>query len=88
MKEQSVESWNQEGSVKDLLETFAEFPEWVKTTLSRTETVGLWQLRDQVGFLLCDVSEDVLKQLHRTLCRHGKADFRKGNEIMHSIFRT
>ena len=52
MKEQSVESWNQEGSLQDMLDTFAEFPQWVKTTLSRTETVGLWQLRDQVSYAL------------------------------------
>lgn len=49
MNEQSTTSWTAEGSLDDMLESFADFPEWTHELFKRCpDTPGLWQLRDLV----------------------------------------
>ena len=40
------QSWNCEGDINKLLETFREFPDWVKEVFRVAKDIGLWQLRD------------------------------------------
>ncbi|KAJ5377412.1 FAD/NAD(P)-binding domain-containing protein [Penicillium cataractarum] len=42
----SGQSWVSEGSMDKLLETFAEFPDWVTGIFRHSPDLGLWQLRD------------------------------------------
>lgn len=52
MHEQSTsDSWTEQGSLEDLLESFAEFPEWIKETFKQADEggIGLWQIRDLVS---------------------------------------
>ncbi|KAK4054117.1 hypothetical protein OIV83_001142 [Microbotryomycetes sp. JL201] len=46
MHEESTDSWTSSGSIDHLLESYAHFPEWIKTVFSRCPNLGLWQLRD------------------------------------------
>ncbi|KAH8647760.1 hypothetical protein BX600DRAFT_443106 [Xylariales sp. PMI_506] len=39
-------SWTSQGSLEHLLESFAEFPEWVRRIFKAAPSLGLWQLRD------------------------------------------
>ena len=48
MKEESTQSWSQEGTTKDMLTAFDGFPSWVMAVLKKSERPGLYQLRDQV----------------------------------------
>lgn len=46
-EQSSTKSWTSEGSLQQLLESFAEFPVWIKDLLSTSsETPALYQLRD------------------------------------------
>lgn len=40
------QSWRSEGDLTKLLETYKDFPEWVKAIFALTKDIGLWQLRD------------------------------------------
>ncbi|CAP85984.1 Pc20g06550 [Penicillium rubens Wisconsin 54-1255] len=40
------QSWVAEGDLKKMMETFAEFPSWVKNIFKHSADLGLWQLRD------------------------------------------
>lgn len=42
----STDSWVEEGSKKKLLETYADFPQWVRDIFNLAPDIGLWQLRD------------------------------------------
>jgi salicylate hydroxylase len=42
----SKQSWVSTGDLDRMLETFAEFPEWMKDVFKQTDDLGLWQLRD------------------------------------------
>jgi salicylate hydroxylase len=42
----SKQSWVSKGDLQQMLETYKDFPEWVKTSFSVAEDIGLWQLRD------------------------------------------
>ncbi|PWY65408.1 FAD/NAD(P)-binding domain-containing protein [Aspergillus eucalypticola CBS 122712] len=46
MNEDSGQSWVSEGSLVKMLETFAEFPDWVTSIFKHSPDIGLWQLRD------------------------------------------
>lgn len=47
MQEKSTtESWVERGSKGKLLETFADFPHWVRDIFGQAPDIGLWQLRD------------------------------------------
>lgn len=46
MFETSGTSWTMEGDHEKMMETFADFPDWVQTPLRLSKRVGLWQLRD------------------------------------------
>jgi salicylate hydroxylase len=47
-EDSSKSSWTTAGSMKDLLESFNEFPEYVKQIFRASPSLGLWQLRDLV----------------------------------------
>ncbi|CAG8938476.1 unnamed protein product [Penicillium salamii] len=40
------QSWVSEGNIEKMLETFREFPSWVKKIFRHSPDLGLWQLRD------------------------------------------
>ncbi|CZT18282.1 related to 2-polyprenyl-6-methoxyphenol hydroxylase and related FAD-dependent oxidoreductases [Ramularia collo-cygni] len=40
------QSWRSQGDLSKLLETYKDFPEWVKAPFKLAEDIGLWQLRD------------------------------------------
>jgi salicylate hydroxylase len=42
----SAQSWVTKGDPKKMLETFKDFPIWIKDVLEHAEDIGLWQLRD------------------------------------------
>lgn len=42
----SKRSWVSKGDLRLMLETFKDFPEWIKSVFKLTDTLGLWQLRD------------------------------------------
>lgn len=42
----STSSWVEEGSKEKLLESYADFPPWVRDIFDRAPDIGLWQLRD------------------------------------------
>jgi len=42
----SKQSWVSTGDLNRMLETFKDFPEWMKDVFKQTNDLGLWQLRD------------------------------------------
>jgi salicylate hydroxylase len=42
----SKQSWVSRGDLNRMLETFKDFPEWMKDVFKQTDDLGLWQLRD------------------------------------------
>ncbi|OQE24054.1 hypothetical protein PENFLA_c010G08065 [Penicillium flavigenum] len=40
------QSWVAEGDLKKMMETFVDFPSWVKNIFKHSPDLGLWQLRD------------------------------------------
>jgi salicylate hydroxylase len=42
----SKQSWVSTGDLNRMLETFKDFPEWMKDVFKQTDDLGLWQLRD------------------------------------------
>jgi salicylate hydroxylase len=47
MNEKSTtDSWTSEGSTEKLLQSFENFPEWLKELFRAAPSLGLWQLRD------------------------------------------
>ncbi|KAM0753451.1 FAD binding domain-containing protein [Meredithblackwellia eburnea MCA 4105] len=46
LHEASADSWTSAGSLEHLLESYANFPPWMKELFSRSPALGLWQLRD------------------------------------------
>jgi salicylate hydroxylase len=42
----SKQSWVSRGDLEKMLETYKDFPDWVKTSFGVAEDIGLWQLRD------------------------------------------
>lgn len=40
------QSWVSRGDLNRMLETFKDFPEWIKSIFRLTDDLGLWQLRD------------------------------------------
>lgn len=42
----SKQSWVSTGDVNLMLDTFKDFPEWMKDVFKQTDDLGLWQLRD------------------------------------------
>jgi salicylate hydroxylase len=42
----SKQSWVSTGDLSRMLETFKDFPEWMKDVFKQTDDLGLWQLRD------------------------------------------
>ena len=44
----SKQSWVSKGSISKMLDTYQEFPHWIKSllTAANQQDVGLWQLRD------------------------------------------
>jgi salicylate hydroxylase len=42
----SKQSWVSTGDLNRMLETFVEFPEWMRDVFKQTDDLGLWQLRD------------------------------------------
>ncbi|KFZ05303.1 hypothetical protein V502_09971 [Pseudogymnoascus sp. VKM F-4520 (FW-2644)] len=39
-------SWNTQGDMQALLESFKQFPDWCKRLFKHSSELGLWQLRD------------------------------------------
>lgn len=73
------DSWTEKGSLEDLLESFKEFPEWIKEAFKGVDRdeIGLWQIRDLVSAApACDPEKgiDLLSlsnRLSRNRSRHG-----------------
>nr|OQO21252.1 hypothetical protein B0A51_12376 [Rachicladosporium sp. CCFEE 5018] len=42
----SKQSWVSRGDLGQMLETYKEFPEWMKAVFAQAKDLGLWQLRD------------------------------------------
>lgn len=42
----SKQSWVSTGDLNLMLDTFKDFPEWMKDVFKQTDDLGLWQLRD------------------------------------------
>ena len=42
----SKQSWVSRGDLNKMLETYKDFPEWVKDSFRQADDIGLWQLRD------------------------------------------
>lgn len=42
----SKQSWTSKGDLHKMLETYREFPEWLKAPFKLAKDIGLWQLRD------------------------------------------
>lgn len=42
----SKQSWVSRGDLGQLLETYKDFPEWMKVVFKQAKDIGLWQLRD------------------------------------------
>lgn len=42
----SKQSWISKGDVHLMLETFKDYPEWIKSVFKLSKELGLWQLRD------------------------------------------
>lgn len=42
----SKQSWVSRGDLNKMLDTYTEFPEWIKEPFKLAEDIGLWQLRD------------------------------------------
>jgi salicylate hydroxylase len=42
----TMDSWTSPGSTEKLLQSFEDFPQWIKEILKATPSLGLWQLRD------------------------------------------
>lgn len=42
----AAQSWVTEGDPEKMLDTFKDFPDWIKELLKLASNVGLWQLRD------------------------------------------
>ena len=40
------ESWVEQGSKEKLLQSYSDFPQWVRDIFSQAPDIGLWQLRD------------------------------------------
>jgi len=40
------QSWKSRGDLDQMLETYKDFPEWVKSVFRLADDIGLWQLRD------------------------------------------
>jgi FAD binding domain len=51
-EDSSKSSWTTAGSMTDLLESFKEFPEYIKQIFRASPSLGLWQLRDLVRLLM------------------------------------
>ncbi|CZR57793.1 related to salicylate 1-monooxygenase [Phialocephala subalpina] len=54
----ATDSWTSSGSKEHLLESFSDFPIWIKDKLKAAPSLGLWQLRDI----------DPLKTWHKGRC--------------------
>jgi salicylate hydroxylase len=42
----SKQSWVSRGDLDLMLETYKDFPEWMKDVFKQAKDLGLWQLRD------------------------------------------
>lgn len=42
----SKQSWVSTGDLYRMLDTFKDFPDWIKAVFKQTDDLGLWQLRD------------------------------------------
>jgi salicylate hydroxylase len=46
VEESSTKSWVEKGSQEKLMESYADFPDWLKGIFAQASDIALWQLRD------------------------------------------